>query len=86
MNGNRADNRIGNLRDVTHRTNSENRRTPIPGTATGHLGVHTHQSGLFRARIRVNGKPKSLGLYDTPEQAHAAYVAAKRRLHAGNTL
>jgi hypothetical protein len=25
-------------------------------------------------------------LYDTPEEAHAAYIAAKRELHEFNTL
>lgn len=86
INGDRADNRIGNLRDVTHRLNTQNRRKAVRGSCTGHLGVTLHQSGRFRARIRADGKLMSLGLYDTPQQAHAAYVVAKRRLHAGNTL
>lgn len=86
LNGNRADNRIGNLRDVGHRMNAENRRGPNRGSATGFLGVTQHESGRFRARIRVDGALKSLGLFDTPEAAHAAYVDAKRTLHAGNTL
>lgn len=86
INGNRADNRICNLRDVDHRMNTENRRSAQRRSTTGFLGVALHQSGRFRARIRVAGKSKSLGLYDTPEAAHAAYVDAKRLLHAGNTL
>lgn len=31
----------------------------------------------FVARIRVGGNERFLGSFDTPEQAHAAYVAAK---------
>lgn len=82
-NGVRNDNRIKNLRDVPHLTNTENRRTAVAGSKSGMLGVTIHQSGLFRARILTGGKRHSLGLYDTPEAAHAAYVEAKRKLHKG---
>lgn len=36
--------------------------------------------------LSVKGKHKSLGSFDSAEEAHEAYVAAKRILHAGNTL
>lgn len=32
------------------------------------------------------GKQRHVGLFGTAEAAHAAYLAAKRELHPGNTL
>lgn len=80
----RSDNRWANLRCLTHQGNTENRRESK--NACGLLGVSVHGSGRFRARIRADGKLFSLGLFDTPESAHGAYVAAKRTMHAANTL
>lgn len=86
INGNRADNRIENLRDVVKRTNSENRRRATSGSKTGVLGVEELPSGRFRARIRSFGKIHDVGIFDSTESAHAAYVQAKRKMHTGNTL
>jgi hypothetical protein len=87
IDGNRANNAIANLRDVPNRTNSENRRSANKNSTTGLLGTRLHKSsGKYEARIRVAGRLQYLGLHDTPESAHAAYVAAKRQLHEGNTL
>lgn len=86
INGIRNDNRIENLRDVGHKTNSENRRKASTRSITGVLGVSHFHGGKFRARIRTSGKLVSLGIFDTAELAHAAYVDAKRRLHMGCTL
>lgn len=85
-NGVRHDNRIENLRDVVHITNTENRRAAKQGTKTGVLGVSLHTNGQYRARIRTDGRLLSLGLFDRVEDAHAAYVTAKRRLHEGCTI
>lgn len=85
--GDRANNAIDNLRDVSNRTNGENRRRPNKNNSTGKLGVRLHKmSGKYEARIRVGGVLLYLGLHVTPDIAHAAYVAAKRELHAGSTL
>lgn len=85
-NGVRNDNRIENLRDVAHDTNTQNRRAATSGSKTGLLGVTMHKNGQFRARIRSNGRLRSIGLFDSAEEAHAAYIAAKRKLHAGCTI
>lgn len=84
INGIRSDNRIANLRDVPRRTNLENLRN-TKGGAAGLLGV-TPRDKKFIAQIRAHGKGHYLGRYATAEEAHAAYVEAKRRLHEGNTL
>lgn len=85
INGNRSDNRLCNLRVVTPRVNSQNRQAQQANNKVGLLGVTRHEH-KFRATIVVSGKQVSLGRFGTPDEAHAAYVAAKRRLHAGNTL
>jgi HNH endonuclease len=87
IDGNPSNNRISNLRDVSIQINMQNRRAATRGSLSGLLGAHLHrQSGLWHAVIKTSGKATSLGYHKTPEAAHAAYVEAKRLLHAGNTL
>lgn len=85
INGDRADNRIANLREVTNAINCQNKRKPLPKNKTGLLGV-TFQAGAYRATVMVNRKQHHLGRFKTAEEAHAAYVEAKRRMHEGCTL
>lgn len=81
INGDRTDNRIANLRDVTQAENLQNMRRPKAYSSTGMLGVAKFRS-KFRAEIRINGKKKHLGVFDTAEAAHAAYMSAKPRRSA----
>lgn len=85
LDGNRANNRFSNLRDVTHTVNLQNLRKAMPTSQTGLLGCHPHDS-KFSAQIRVGGKVRHIGIYATAEEGHAAYIAAKRRLHEGCTI
>lgn len=84
-NGERADNRWENLRDVPHRVNLQNRQRATSANKTGLLGVSAHGPG-FMARLKTNGAVVHLGTFATPEAAHAAYLKAKRELHEGCTL
>ena len=84
-NGIRTDDRLDNLRDVTSSENAQNRRHAQSSNKTGFLGVSPHQ-GKFQAVIVINGKQHYLGRFVTPEDAHAVYLEAKRRLHAGCTI
>lgn len=84
-NGDPGDNRIENLRDVDRRTNGQNQRRATRDSFTGFLGV-TFEKGRFKAAIGVGGRTKNLGRYDTAEEAHGAYLNAKRSLHAGCTI
>lgn len=87
IDGDRANNAIRNLRVVDNRTNSENRKRANKNNARGLLGVSFHKrTGKFQARIRVDGRLIYLGLHDTPEVAHVAYLGAKRSNHKGSTL
>lgn len=85
INGDPKDNRISNLRDVSAAVNVQNQRHPQRSNQLGVLGVRQF-GGKFRATITVNGRWRHLGLFETPELAHAAYLAAKRELHPGCTI
>ena len=85
INGNPTDNRIQNLRSVTHAINMQNQRKPQVDNALGFLGVSRHGPS-FRASIRIAGKKTELGVFKTPELAHAAYLTAKRLHHPGCTI
>jgi hypothetical protein len=85
INGDKADNRWSNLRDVRPSVNRQNLRRATAGSKTGLLGA-TPDCGRYRAQIELNGRAQYLGLFDTAEAAHAAYLKAKRQHHQGNTL
>lgn len=86
INGNGLDNRITNLREVSRTENAQNIRKARADSKSGLLGVTSGKGRGFAATIRVNGILHWLGLYPTAEEAHAAYVTAKRQLHAGCTI
>jgi hypothetical protein len=85
INGIKTDNRIANLRDVDRFTNLQNQRKPTSRNTSGWLGVRCAGS-RFVAQIRHQGTTKYIGCFGSGEEAHAAYLAEKRALHAGCTL
>lgn len=85
IDGNKANNAFANLRQVSRQTNTENNRKARRTSTTGLLGVIRHPHG-FVARIVSGGKHTYLGIFETPEAAHEAYVQAKRELHQGCTI
>ena len=84
--GNKANNRFYNLRDVTKSQNMQNqRKAQAHNKATQLLGVY--KNGVnFAARIWHNNTRVYLGTFATKEEAHAAYLAAKRLLHSTCTI
>lgn len=80
INGNRMDNRIANLREVTRSQNMENQKAARRNSSTGFLGVLRNHN-RFAAHIRARGVTHYLGTFDTAEEAHRAYLAAKSNLH-----
>jgi hypothetical protein len=84
-NGIRDDDRFVNLRDVTPSENKQNQRQASGSSKTGLLGVCQHH-GSFQAQIQLGGKNIYLGMFATAEAAHAAYIVAKRNLHATCTI
>ena len=85
MNGLRDDNRLANLREVTHSENLQNQRRARRDSKTGLLGT-SPKGRKFQATIKLNGKARHLGYFDTAELAHEAYIDAKRRLHPAGTV
>ena len=84
----RADNRWENLREVSHRENSEN-VSPMKSCKqkTTLIGANWDKStGNWKACICVKGKHIHLGRFPTDVAAHQAYLDAKRSLHRGSML
>lgn len=87
LNGVRSDNRIANLRAATRALNMQNLRRANENSSSGLLGVERiGNRGFWCARIGVFGKRVYLGCFNNPEDAHQAYLEAKRRLHPGCTI
>jgi len=65
---NKGNNRFANLREASDSDNSKNQRLRSDNFL-GVKGVRLHESGKYQARIYVDGKFKSLGLFSTAEEA-----------------
>ena len=80
INQNKADNRLENLRDVTHKQNLENvgqyRKVWKKGS------IFHKSSGLWHAVLGENYKSISLGYFKTQIEAQDAYINAKREIHS----
>jgi len=76
---NKLNNRIDNLREATRAQNIANAGARKNNTL-GIRGVHRWQ-GKYRARIEINRKSISLGMFDTAEEAGMAYREAAGGAH-----
>ncbi len=73
------DNRWSNLRAATAAENARNRKRDRDSTS-GHKGAYWDKSiNRWKGGIRVRGKLIYLGVFDTPEEAHAAYAEAAKK-------
>jgi len=79
-NSNGLDNRRANLRVATVTQNCANSKRPSSARSP-YKGVTQLPSGRWQAQITANRRCHYLGLYDTPEAAHAAYCKAAAELH-----
>lgn len=78
--GNSLNDAASNLRAATATENAWNhkrrkRRINLP------MGVRSIASGRYEARISFHGTQLHLGAFETPEQAHTAYVAKREELY-----
>lgn len=90
INGFRSDNRWSNLRDTTDRVNQQNLKAAQKNNQTGYLGVtklrNRRGSKHYAAQLFADGRRVVCSYHETPEEAHAPYLEAKRKYHEGNTL
>lgn len=82
VNGHRSDNRICNIREAT---TSQNLANTNKTCAESRLrGAHwASDKGKWTSRIMFKGRVRHLGYFTSSDDAHAAYVAARRALHGG---
>jgi hypothetical protein len=79
INGNPSDNRLSNLREASRSENGAN-RTIHSNNKSGFKGVTKHRN-KWAACVRMNNKRYRLGVFDTPELAHKAYLKKAKELH-----
>jgi len=81
VNGNRADNRLTNLREASRSENCWNSRKSKNNTS-GFKGVFWSVArGKWYAQILVDYRTHNLGYFPTAEAAATAYAEAAARLH-----
>lgn len=78
-NGNRADNRICNLRLATPAENMRN--VPVRCTTKSGIKGVARRGNKWIARARINGVETYLGIYETAHEAGAAYRNAASVAH-----
>lgn len=78
INGNRADNRLLNLRDVPLGENRKNMKKPKNNTS-GHMGIGWDKSrNKWNVKIGVNGKTVNVGRFKELDDAIIARKAAEK--------
>ena len=81
IDGNGLNNNPSNLRLATKSENMQNRGAYRNNTS-GFKGVsQDKETQRWIAKIRLHGKQRHIGRFQTPEEAHAAYVRAAEELH-----
>lgn len=88
INGDPSDNRWANLRCVDRATNCQNiRKAKARKNGGTLLGAHwCIVWKRWKSSITINYKKYHIGWFDTEQQAHEAYVRAKRKFHEGCTI
>lgn len=79
---------IENLR-LAHNNESDNAQNlkRIVTNTSGYAGAqHCSKLNKWRSQISKNNKRIHLGYFDTPEEAHTAYLEAKAKLHTFNPV
>lgn len=76
-----SDNRLANLRIATKSENEWNKNA-YKNNKSGYAGVYLDKhNNKWKAQITKHGKTRTLGYFNTPEEANASYVRAKAEHH-----
>lgn len=88
INGIVDDNRISNLREVTHLVNLQNQRKAHKRSKSKVLGCSpiAKYPGKYRVRLSIDGRVKWIGVFDSLDEAEKAHLEAKRKYHPGCTI
>jgi len=73
INGVKDDNRIDNLRVVSHRENGQNQYKHRNGKLIGCYFDKRLRKNPWKAKTVINGKEKYFGMYPTEQKAYEAY-------------
>lgn len=86
IDGDRTNNRWGNLRDVVRAENRQNLAAENPNNkSTGLVGASFDtRHNRYRSYIVIGRKQIHLGYFDTAKLAHTAYLSAKASIHTHN--
>lgn len=77
---NRVDNRKANLRAVTRRQNTWNRKFVKKGSKTRYTGIHWNKKvKKWNVRLRIEGRRQSFGYYADEVEAAKAYDRAAKK-------
>ncbi len=79
IDGNKSNNKISNLRNVTNRQNCQNYTIHRKGKLVGCTWDKTRNR--WKAQVKLNGKTKFLGRFDTEEQANLCYLSKLKELN-----
>lgn len=78
--GDRSNNRFGNLREATRSQNCQNKRSS--GGSSQFKGVYLNRkTGKWMANVTADNDRRHLGSFKSEEAANAAVCAARSRLH-----
>ena len=78
INNNQLDNRVENLQVITQR---ENVSKDIPKGTSKYIGVFWDKSrNKWKSSIRINGKTKHLGRFESEYEAHLKYQEALKNI------
>lgn len=87
IDGVKDNNKWANLREATRSMNMQNLVGARRDNKCGKLGVCWHKAAkAWVAQISISGKKIHLGVFSDIDEAHRAYIEAKRKLHKGCTL
>lgn len=82
IDGDPTNDRLENLRAVTKSENNQNRDITTSVGKTGFHGIYyDKRRDKYVAEISLNNRKTHLGRFATAQEAHAAYIAAKRDMH-----